>query len=60
VIRYSRNAERIRIARRYAAELQRVKEAAQKTAAGGPRVLRDQLYAVKVDNANRAAVLDTQ
>jgi Zinc knuckle len=58
VIRDGRNAERIKIACRDEAELQRVKEAAQKVAAEGARVLRDQLYPVKVDNANRSAVLD--
>lgn len=60
VIRDARNVQRIRIACRDEAELQRVKDAAQKTAAEGARVLRDQLYPVKVDNANRSAVLDSQ
>jgi hypothetical protein len=58
VIRDARNTERIRIACRDEAELQQVKEAAQKTAAAGARVLRDQLYLVKVDNAKRTAVID--
>ncbi|KAM4063306.1 endonuclease-reverse transcriptase domain-containing protein [Hirsutella rhossiliensis] len=39
-------------------ELQRIKEAAQKTAVTGARVMRDQLYPVKVDNVNRTAILD--
>ena len=60
VIRDGRNTERIKIACRNEAELQQVKEAAQKVAAEGARVLRDQLYPVKVDNANRSAVLDAQ
>lgn len=60
VIKDGRNTERIKIACRDEAELQRVKEAAQKTAAEGARILRDQLYPVKVDNANRTAVLDAQ
>lgn len=60
VIRDARNVERIRVACRDEAELQRVKEAAQKTAAAGARVLRDQLYPVKVDNANRTAILDQE
>ena len=60
VIRDGRNTERIKIACRDEAELQRVKEAAQKMAAEGARVLRDQLYPVKVDNANRSAVLDAE
>ncbi|KJZ68744.1 hypothetical protein HIM_11864 [Hirsutella minnesotensis 3608] len=41
-------------------ELQRVKEAAQKTAVTGARVMRDQLYPVKVDNVNRTAILDRE
>jgi hypothetical protein len=60
VITDARNTERIRVACRDEAELQLVKEAAQKTAADGARVMRDQLYPVKVDNANRSAVLDAQ
>ena len=35
-----------------------MKEVAEKTAVTGARVMRDQLYPVKVDNANRIAVLD--
>jgi hypothetical protein len=50
VIRDARNTERIKILCRDEAELQRVKAAAEKTAAKGVRVLRDQLYQVKVDN----------
>ena len=57
VIRDPRNTTRIRITCRDESELQRVKEAAQKSVSGA-RVLRDQLYPVKVDNANRTAVLD--
>ncbi|KJZ69625.1 hypothetical protein HIM_10988 [Hirsutella minnesotensis 3608] len=37
-----------------------VKEAAQKTALEGSRVMRDQLYPVRVDNANRTAILDAE
>ena len=58
VIRDARNTERIKILCRDEVELQQVKEAAQKTAAEGVRVLRDQLYPVKVDNVNRTAILD--
>lgn len=58
VVRSSQNAERVKIICRDEAELQRVKEAAQKTTVTGTRVMRDQLYPVKVDNANRTAVLD--
>jgi len=52
-----RNGTRIRVACRSEEELQRVKEASEKTLVTGTRVLRDQLYPVKVDNANRKAVL---
>ena len=58
VTRDPRNTARIRVTCRDEAELQLVKEATQKGAAPGLRVLRDQLYPVKVDNANRAAILD--
>ncbi|KJZ69760.1 hypothetical protein HIM_10843 [Hirsutella minnesotensis 3608] len=60
VVRESRNADRVKIVCRDEAELQMVKEAAQKTATEGARVLRDQLYPVRVDNANRTAVLDAE
>uniref|UniRef100_A0A093UYX5 Uncharacterized protein n=1 Tax=Talaromyces marneffei PM1 TaxID=1077442 RepID=A0A093UYX5_TALMA len=43
---------------RHEEEIQQVKEAAQKIDIPGIRVLRDQLYPVKIDNANRTAVLD--
>ena len=39
-------------------ELARVKEVAERTKALGSRVLRDQWYPIKVDNACRIAVLD--
>lgn len=55
-----RNPTRIRIACRSETELQQVKDAAQKTMVAGARVLKDQLYPVKVDNANRTAVLDRE
>lgn len=54
----ARNYDRIRVTCRDETELQRVKKAAEKTAVMGVRVLRDQLYPVKVDNANRTAILD--
>lgn len=57
VTRDPRNTARIRVTCRDEAEMQLVKEAMQKTATPGLRVLRDQLYPVKIDNANRAAVL---
>ena len=58
VIKDPRNPARIRITCRNEAELQYVKETAQKTLVPSVRVLRDQLYPVKIDNANRTAVLD--
>jgi hypothetical protein len=48
----------VRITCRDESELARVKEAAEKTKAAGARILRDQLYLVKVDNANRTAMLE--
>jgi hypothetical protein len=60
VIKDARNNERIRVRCRDEAELQRVKDAAQKTMVHGTWVLRDQLYPIKVDNANRLAVIDQE
>jgi hypothetical protein len=53
-----KNPERIRVACRNEAELIRVKEAVKKTSQPGTRMLRDQIYPVKVDNTNRIAILD--
>lgn len=53
-----RNVARVRVTCRDEQELSKVKEAAQKIAAKGARVMRDQLYPVKVDNVNRTAVLN--
>jgi hypothetical protein len=58
VIRDPKNASRIRVTCRDEDELRLVKEATQKTAAPGVRVMRDQLYPVKIDNANRTAILN--
>lgn len=60
VVKDAKNSNRIKVICRDEAELQLVKEAAEKTAVSGARVLRDQLYPVKVDNANRMAVLDSE
>lgn len=54
----ARNYDRIRVMCRNETELQRGKKAAEKMAVIGTRVLRDQQYPVKVDNANRTAFLD--
>jgi hypothetical protein len=58
VTRNPRNVARIRITCRDESELAWVKEVAEKTKTVGSRVLRDQWYPVKVDNACRAAVSD--
>lgn len=57
VTRDVRNHDRIRITGRDAQEIKIIKEAAEKIAVGGSRVLRDQLYPIKVDNARRDGVL---
>jgi hypothetical protein len=58
VMKDSRNYECTRVTCRDETELQRVKKAVDKTAVMGARVLWDQLYPIKVDNANRTAVLN--
>ena len=55
-----KNPNRIRIASRNEAEHKLVKQVAEAHAPRGARVLRDELYPVKVDNASRVAVLDEQ
>jgi hypothetical protein len=59
VVKDVRNEDRIKVVCRDEAELQLVREAAERTMVKGVRVLRDQLYPVKVDGANRTAVLDS-
>ncbi|EAQ85614.1 predicted protein [Chaetomium globosum CBS 148.51] len=58
VVKEARNPDRVRVICRDEGEVQLVKEAAVKISVPGVRVLRDQLYPVRVDNANRTAVLD--
>uniref|UniRef100_A0A093V3N6 Leucine-rich repeat protein SHOC-2 n=1 Tax=Talaromyces marneffei PM1 TaxID=1077442 RepID=A0A093V3N6_TALMA len=58
VVKDAKNADRIKVVCRHEDEIQLVKEAAQKLKIPGLRVLRDQLYPVKIDNTNRKAVLD--
>jgi hypothetical protein len=58
VVKEARNPHRVRVICRDEGEVQLVKEAAQKISVPGVRALRDQLYPVRVDNANRTAVLD--
>jgi uncharacterized coiled-coil protein SlyX len=60
VVKEARNPERIRVICRDESEVALVKEAAQKITVPGVRVLRDQLYPVRIDNANRTAVLDAE
>ncbi|KAH7472001.1 hypothetical protein FOMA001_g13208 [Fusarium oxysporum f. sp. matthiolae] len=59
VVKDVRNEDRIKVVCRDEAELQLVREAAERTMVKGVRVLGDQLYPVKVDGANRTAVLDS-
>jgi hypothetical protein len=58
VMRDPRNMARIRVACRDEKEQKAVKQAAEKAKVEGTRVLRDQLFPVKVDSVNRYAVLD--
>ena len=53
-----KNANRIRIACRDEAEHQLVKNVAETNIGAGARVLRDELYPIKVDNVRKGAVLD--
>jgi hypothetical protein len=60
VVKEARNPHRIKVVCRDENEVRIVKNAAEKIAVPGVRVLRDQLYPVRIDNANRTAVLDTE
>ncbi len=53
-----KNPNRVRIACRDEVEQQLVKQVAETKIATGVRVLRDELYPIKVDNVKRTAVLD--
>ncbi|KAJ5865178.1 uncharacterized protein N7529_007094 [Penicillium soppii] len=53
-----KNTNRIRIACRDEAEHQLIKKVAESQIGAGARVLRDELYPIKVDSVNKAAVLD--
>jgi hypothetical protein len=53
-----KNTNRIRVACRDEAEHQLVKRVAEAKIGTGARVLRDELYPIKVDSVNKAAVLD--
>ncbi|EAQ84331.1 predicted protein [Chaetomium globosum CBS 148.51] len=58
VVKEARNPDRVKVVCRDENETRIVKDAAQKITVPGVRVLRDQLYPVRIDNANRTAVLD--
>lgn len=58
VMRDPRNGGRIRVACRDEKEHKEVKEVAEKVKVVGARVLRDQLFPVKVDGVNRFEILD--
>lgn len=58
VTRDAKNASRVKIACRDETELHMVKQVAETKIAPGIRVLRDELYPVKVDNVSRLAILD--
>jgi hypothetical protein len=60
VTRDGRNTNRLRVIGRNEEELKRIKAVIEAKKAPGARILRDQLYPVKVDNINRAAVLDQE
>ncbi|KAI2766141.1 transcriptional regulator family: Zinc finger, CCHC-type [Penicillium roqueforti] len=53
-----KNTNRIRIACRDEAEHQLIKKVVEAKIGSGARVLRDELYPIKVDSVNKAAVLD--
>ena len=57
VVRNFHNKQRLRIACRSKEELEVVKRAATATVVEGARILRDQLYLVKVNNARTDAIL---
>jgi hypothetical protein len=60
VTRDARNTNRMRVRARNEEELKRIKDIVEARKVPGTRVLRDQLYPVKVDSINRTAVLDQE
>jgi regulator of replication initiation timing len=58
VTRETKNTSRVKIACRDETEQQMIRQAAETKLASGIRVLRDELYPIKVDSVNRLAVLD--
>src|SRR6478609_6537550 len=60
VTRDGRNANRLRIIGRDEDEIQKIKTILEARKAPGARVLRDQLYPIKVGSVNRMAVFDQE
>lgn len=60
VIKDPKNPARIRITCRNEAEQNLIKNATSNLVQSGARVLQDQLYPVKIDNANRTAIMDQE
>ncbi|KAI9148647.1 reverse transcriptase [Paramyrothecium foliicola] len=60
VTRDGRNANRLRIIGRDEGEIQKIKTILEARKAPGARVLRDQLYPIKVDSVDRTAVFDQE
>jgi hypothetical protein len=60
VTRDGRNTNRLRIIGRNEEEIQKIKTILETRKAPGARVLRDQLYPIKVDSMNRMAVFDQE
>ena len=60
VTKDAKNEKRVKVSCRDEDELVCVKEGAEKALPSGCRILRDQLYPVKVDNTNRMGVLDQE
>ncbi|RYP13221.1 hypothetical protein DL766_009878 [Monosporascus sp. MC13-8B] len=58
VTRDAKNPHRVRIACRDEAEHKAVKQAMEAKLVPGVRILRDELFPIRVDNVNRTAVLD--
>ena len=61
VIKDPKNANRIRVYGQSEGELAGIREALQKgVSVPGARIMRDQLYPIKIDNANKSHVLDQE
>ena len=56
--RDTKNTNRIKIVYRDESEQQMIKQTVETKMLAGVRVLRDELYPIKVDNVNRLALLD--